>query len=1048
LKTQELEILLLGPLQLSIAGKPVAGLVSVKAKALLAYLAAARRPCARSTLAGLLWSDLPEEDARRNLRVEISKLRRVLENYLLFTHQEGMLKPGSLYRVDLHDFENCAATLPEPASTPDTSRLVEAAAMYRGDFLSGFQVRAAPLFDEWLLLERERLRQMALTLLDRLIENAIRHQDWLTGLSAARKSVSIDGWREQSHRQLMTLLALSGDRPAALAQFEATRRILVQELGIEPALETYNLHQRIKAGEVAPQAAVAPFLQFETPLPLHNLPAPTSSFVGRETELQYLDELLKDPGCRLLTLTGPGGVGKTRLALEFCWKQAGDSRTPFKDGIYVISLATADGESFVSAIADALKLSGAQDPHQQLIHFLSGKQILLVLDNFEHLAEAAPMLVEILYAADGVKLLITSRHQLDLYEEWILPVEGMPYPLQIEHSGWQAYNAVQLFQQRARQVNLRFALENNRDCIIRLCQLLEGLPLGIELTAAWVNVLPCESIFRQIEQKLTLPDKNIRNLPARQRSLQAVIQYSWDMLMEGERDCLAHLTVFRGGFTTKAAENVAAAHPRLLATLVAKSLLRFSSDGRYEMHSLLHVYSTEKLTSPKKEAVQAAHSHFFAQYLTDHAQDFAGPKEHQAIEAISKEIANIRAGWVWAVARITLMNSKALIPPDSRIMEDGIELLVQYIAILSTFYLRKSWFREAETVFSKAIYTLDALEFGRLTPATRAPFALGLLYLAHAKHCRALGQNKTAHAQITKGLHLLALYPENAEIADAWHNLGQIEQQTGSLAAAEEAYRHSLRIYRTLAQPTGIASNLISQGVLAKNRGDFSHATSLYSECQRIFEALGDQRGIWTCLINLGNIANVQQAYQKAKSLYAQAYACIQNSADISRQALTLVNLGSVAREMDEMEAARQYYLDSLRLGEEIGEMRIQVASLDGLGKTCLKEGNLDAARDYLLRASKFALEANLLPQVLDSFASLGQLVVERGHTEQAAGILAYILAQTYCPDHVRQSAEKEIENLKTHLKANSIRKAEREFQGLTLDAILSILWHMSSLPI
>ena len=1033
----KLELLLLGPLQISIAGKAVPGLISLKAKALLAYLAVERHPIPRSTLAGLLWSDLLEADARRNLRVEISKLRRLLDPYLAFTHQDGSLRPDDLVQVDLYEFEDHLSAVQGRAFTASQSQLIKVASLYRADFLSGIQVRGAPLFEEWLVLERERLRQAALTLLDRLVETAIQQRDWEGGLLAARKSLSIDNLREKSHRQLINLLALSGDRPAALTQFEATRRILVQELGIEPGADTLALYQRVKAGDISAPAPPGPAVTFDPPPLPHNLPAPTTSFVGRETELEHLGELFTSPDCRLLTLTGPGGIGKTRLAQEICWKLVGSAGVQFKNGIYAIPLsAVQDGSLLHAAIADALKLPGSSDPRQQLIQYLSDKQLLLVLDNFEQLTDVAPELVEMLQRAPGVKLLVTSRHQLNLYEEWVFEVGGMPYPMPSDLSGWQNYTAIQLFQQRARRVNLRFSLEDNRECIISLCRILEGLPLGIELASAWVHALPCQNIVQLIEANLSLPDHHIHNLPSRQRSLQAVFQYSWDLLSEEEQRGLARLTVFYGGFTVQAAESVAEAPPRLLASLVAKSLLRFSPDGRYEMHSLLHAFAAEKLVSPDRAETQAAHSRYYAQFLTDCAQDFSGIKEAQVIAGIAAEIGNIRAGWQWALAYVPGERSEG----DPFLSEDVLKLLAQYIPILSTFYLRKSWFREAAPVFSQAIDAMEVAGYSNMPPASRAPFTLGIACLAYARHCRALGQNAEAHIRITNGIQLLKAYGDSQEMADAWHNLGQIEQQTGSLAVAEEAFLNSLRIYRSLENPTGIASNLISLGVLAKNRGNLSEAAELFIECQRIFEQRGDQRGIWTCLINLGNIANVQQNYPLARRLYDQAYLNIQLAGDQSRQALTLVNLGSVVREINETDAALRYYQESLRISQEIGETRILVASLDGLGKTYLNMDNLEISWDYLLKAAKFAADANLHPQALDSLASLGGLMIKQGKPEQAIGILAYVLAQTYCPDHVRQSAERENNIIKTGMPADVIAKAAQEFRELSLDAVVGSL--------
>jgi predicted ATPase len=978
---------------------------------------------------------LPEEDARRNLRVEISKLRRWLEPYLVFTHQEAMLNPEAPIWVDVDELEKRSASLQSLDATDKLDQLVAASALYRGDFLSGFLARAAPLFEEWLLVERERLRQAALRLLEQLIEASIQQQDWPTGLAAVRKALAIDNWRETSHFQLITLLALSGDRSAALAQFEITRRTLVQELGIEPGAEIVGLVQRIRSGEFSPASPPTIISPSASPRPEHNLPAPTTSFVGRQAELQQLQELLNDPGCRLLVLTGPGGIGKTRLALELCWKFAVAPATIFKDGITLIPLETvSDAQLVATSIAETLKvpISGAQDPLHQLAQYLSNKQMLLMLDNFEQLVECADQLVQILHTAPGIKLLVTSRSQLHLYEEWVFPVDGLPYPEPENLPGWQEASAVQLFQQRARKVNLRFSLQANQSGVIRLCRLLEGHPLGIELAAAWVNMLPIENIIQQIEDNLSLTEGQIRNLPARQRSLQAVFQYSWDLLAPEEQHALAKLTVFQGEFSVQAAQAVLQTRPRLLASLTGKSLLRFSPHGRYEMHSLLHSFAEDRLAQGEKELLQTVHSRYYANFLSQRGRDFASPHEAQAIDEIATEISNLRAGWRWAIDHIP--SAPASPSPEQ------IDLIAQYISPLSTFYFRKSWFREAEQVFAQALEKIETTGFEGMPLDGKAPLALGLVSLAQARHCRALGKNTLAQERITKAIQLLAQYGEGAELADAWHIHGQIEQQTGALANAEQAYQNSLRIYRALEQPTGVASNLISLGVLAKNRGDLNGASMLYQECLGIFEQRGDPRGVWTCLINLGNIANVKQDFQEAKRLYDQAFERVQHSTDRSRQALTLLNLGSVAREVGESQQALQYYQDSLRISQEIGEARIQVASLDGLGKTHLALGELTPAQDYLLSALQSAVQANLLPQALDSLASYAHLLNQRRQPQQAASILTYVIAQPACPDYVRQSAQREFESIQAQAPEHNASQATQQWQGLSLPAVVGAL--------
>lgn len=1036
---EKLEIFLLGPPQITLAGQPLVSLVSSKAKALLAYLTMERRSCSRSGLAGLLWSDLPEDDARRNLRVEIAKLRQGLGPYLTFTRQDGSINPASSFWADAHEFERSSSIFRARAAPSELSQMMETVALYRGDFLSDFQVRAAPLFEEWVLVERERLRQLALDLLDQIGQAAIQMQDWRTGLIAARKSLAIDSWREENHRQMMTLLALNGDRSAALAHFEIARRTLVQELGVEPGSETLALYQRILQRELMPPAGVAITVKSAISHPPHNLPAPTSSFIGREAELEQLAHLLTDPGCRLVTLVGPGGVGKTRLALELCWKLAGDNCARFKDGLYFIPLAAlTDSNLLAATIANALRLSlsGPEEAGKQLDLHLSGRQMLLVLDNFEQLAEAAPFLVDILQAAPGVKLLITSRHQLDLYEEWAFPVEGISYPVHADRPDWQDYSAVQLFEQRGRRVNLRFSLQENRDCIVRLCQILEGLPLGIELAAAWVHVLPCEQIFRLIEHNLDLPENRLRNLPIRQRSLRAVLQYSWDLLSEAEQQTLSCIAVFPADFTLQAAEAVAKARPRALAILVSKSLVRFTADGRYSLHGLLQTFVGDKLSEREKDAARADHSQYFGAYLSIREQDLSGPREETAIDEIALEISNIRAGWQWVIHQIRASTMGHRASPPLKIMA----LIEQYLPMLSAFYLRRSWFREGESVFSRAASNLEAAGFEDMAPATRAPFLLGSVYLAQARFCRALGKNNIALTLVHRGLSLVAQTAASAQTADGWHLLGQIEHQTGSAAVAYQAYQKSLVMFRELDHPTGIASNLISMGVLAKNRGDLTQATDLYLECLDIFRQRNDARGVWTCLINLGNIANVQQDYQRARQLYEESYAIVQGSADQSRQALTLLNLGSVARETDHFGDAFRYYQHSLEICIETGEKRVEIAGLDGLGKTYLNQGELDSAQKYLLMAAREAVNANLLPQALDSLASLGHMNASLGETELALALLIYVISHPASPEHARQEAQISLDRLKVDLPADIFLTANHVAKNLSLGSILERL--------
>ena len=307
-----LELTLLGSPEVRLDGAPVTGFRVAEAQALLYYLVVTGRPHTRAVLSGLLWGDLPDANARVNLSTVLSSLRRVLGEHLTINRQTVAFNQASSYRLDVAGFEATIGAVPPAASN---AALQKAVTLYRGDFLEGFYVRQAPDFEDWMLRERSRLRERVVQALQALTAGLAEQEAFAQGIVYARQLLHLEPWREEAHRQLMTLLARDGQRSAALDQFQICSRILADELGVEPSVETTEIHERIQRGEIGPTAGQLADDVSLVPAPRHSLPTPSTSLVGRHLETDVIQELLSRADVRLVTLTGPPGVGKTRLSL-------------------------------------------------------------------------------------------------------------------------------------------------------------------------------------------------------------------------------------------------------------------------------------------------------------------------------------------------------------------------------------------------------------------------------------------------------------------------------------------------------------------------------------------------------------------------------------------------------------------------------------------------------------------------------------------------------------------------------------------------------------
>jgi len=638
-KMNRLAIRLLGAFEVTLNEQPLTCFESDKVRALLIYLATERQqPHRRDHLAGLLWPEHPDQNARTILRHTLANLRKTIGDrganppFLDISRQTIQFNTHKGIWVDVHTLSQIL-----DGGDTDLGSLKRAVDLYRGNFLEGFHLEGCLAFQEWGALKREELARKMTTALDRLIQGHESRREFERAIPFARRLVDLEPWDEKSHRRLMRLLAFSDQRTAALNQFENCKRSLAAELDIGPSLKTINLYERIRDRALNPPTSLS---------------AQANPFIGREKEQRELEILLDRPSVRLVTILAPGGMGKTHLALEVGATQLDN----FEHGIHFVSLQSAEGpDDIIPTIAETLqfKLSSGQELKDQLIDYYRGRNTLLILDNFEHLLESAGLIVDLLAAAIRLKVLVTSRSKLNLSVETVYVLSGLAYPDSTDHAmDDTGYGAIQLFAQSARRARHDFDLRpDNLGDVTQICRLVSGIPLGILLAAGWVDTLAVKTIAAEIEQSIDFLETELQDIPGRHRSMRAAFMSSWRLLSEQEREIFARLSVFSGGCTRQAAQTVAGASSRDLTALVNKSLLqRKATDRRYELHELLCQLGAEHLAAIGEiEKYRAAHSDYYLSMLADSEDDLKGNAQLEALEVIDADFENIRAGWRYAV---------------------------------------------------------------------------------------------------------------------------------------------------------------------------------------------------------------------------------------------------------------------------------------------------------------------------------------------------------------------------------------------------------------
>jgi predicted ATPase len=781
---------------------------------------------------------------------------------------------------------------------------------------------------------------------------------------------------------------------------------------------------KVARGELAidrlPRSSNSPIAPSHPPAtsPQNKLPIFPTPFIGRHPEVDKLSQILGDPHCRLLTLVGPGGIGKTRLAIETAMQfQAG-----FADGTFFIPLAPIQGARFVVPVmAESLgfvfRNEPPVEPRSQLLHYLSEKQALLLVDNLEHLLNdplVTDLFAGLLSASPESKLLVTSREALNIQGEWVFEVQGLPIPENAEVEG----TSVELFLQRARRAHVDFdATMDDYPAIVRICRLVNGMPLGIELAAAWVRTLSCEEIAQEIERGLDFLSAPARDLPTRHRSMRAVFDHSWKLLSVEEQETLMRLSLFQGGFSREAAWQVAGTDLSMLSTLVTKSLVRRSPAGRYDLHELVRQYAKENLAEHsriQKDAL-ARHGRYYLIVLSQKDVHLRSSIQRQALAELLADIDNLRNAIGWA----NTQREFALLEPAMR--------------AYSTLFDTLGWAQEALDTLGRIRDTLESIQ----APSPTEQAALAHVLTSRSLFAYRASRYKEAHSMLNRSLELLSSMERPDILVEALTFQGIITLTAGDLPGAlglfeeglEVATHHQDAWYRALCL-TEVAGVRLFMGNTTGVQEDFQSAVDAWRQTGDLrFTAFG---------LNYLSVGAI------AAGRYEEAQAALEESIEINRSVGDRWGLGIAYRGLALVAQARAKHAEaidafqkSLLIFIELGSHWDMARVLSEMGHSTLALGQDNEAEKLWRRSLQLAMETQGILTAMDAIVGFASLEAKHENPAHALQLLYFVLDHPSTIQETRVRGERLAAEIESRLPGQEIESAKACSREGTLESVV-----------
>jgi len=766
------------------------------------------------------------------------------------------------------------------------------------------------------------------------------------------------------------------------------------------------------------------------PLPKTNLPVFPTPLIGRERELEQLSQLLCDSHCHLLTLVGPGGIGKTRLAIE----SASQLQNVFADGVYFVPFASADSTRYiVPVIADSIGFAFHQtshiDPDTQLFNFLKEKQILLLIDSLEHLLTelGIEVLGKLLANAPQVKLLATSHESLGLQDEWVFEVQGLTVPKSIYEERSAQNTSVELFLQRARRahVGYNFTVEDYPS-ILRICQLVDGIPLGIELAATWVRTLSCKEIAYEIERDLGFLATSARDIPARHRSMRAVFDHSWKLLTSEEQGVLLQLSSFRGGFSREAAEQVANTPLSVLSTLVTKSLIRRSGAGHYDLHELIRKFASEQLAtrSETQSAAQANHGRYFLMYFGQADRRLRSSAQQETLAELTGEMDNFRVAWNWAVTH------------------GEFALIEQTMRTFFRLYDTLGWYQEGLDTLDRALAAFET-SYGHFPSDKTGQVILGHLLAVRSWLAYRLADYKQAQKMLERSLEILRPLNDPHVLVESITYLGRVMEMTGNYAKALELYSEGLETatviddqwFKAVCLTFHTALVGLTLGTL-KPELTYERLRSALADWRRI----GEPRLIALALEFISRSALRLGRYDEARSTLEETIELNRSIGFTWGLGTAYRSLGKIAQAQDNHQEAVDTFQKSLAIFTELGASWFIARVLAEMGESILILDNEVEAERVWREALSIALNINGAPVALEALAGFARLIAKQGDRENAFLLLLIVLNHPACLQVTKNRVNALRVELEAQLTPIQIESIQANAEKETLESVVEKL--------